>query len=270
MKQFINDYHEKITENTLAKVRQSFREQQVELFISYTPIGNTMIGKWIKRSFHYIYKLYVIVKYTVYRKCMSIYQNRWRLLFRLTFIVFAFFTLSEKDIQFSLNFRSPVLGSDNNMPLTERLTSNPVQVAMVSNLNSFFNVKTLDKESVQVYVKRFSRVAVIEMEKYGIPASLKMAQAIIGSHAGQNEESELKNNHFGLQLSGQYYKNAWENWRTHSIYLKDNFSSLFSNGRNYKKWALALSELNYSKDPEYAEKLLYLIENYQLYLLDEI
>ena len=49
MRSLINSYHDRITANTPAKVRQSYREQQVEHFINYSPIGNTMIGKWLKK-----------------------------------------------------------------------------------------------------------------------------------------------------------------------------------------------------------------------------
>lgn len=274
MRSLINSYHDKITANTPAKVKQSQREQQLEHFINYSPIGNTMIGKWINRSFHYLYKVYVIIKYTVYRACQQLYEQKWKLAFRVSFIAMALFVLSEKKVEFSLNMKSPILAMQQMdggpWAKTAKFQSVSLNTSQERSAPNSASIEDLDPDQVRAYIKRFSRVASVEMNKFGIPASLKMAQGIIDSWAGEIPTSTASNNHFGKPLNGRLYKSAWENWRAHSLFLKEHYQELFENGRNYKKWAKALAQNGYSNEEDYYEKLMTVIENYQLYLLDEV
>ena len=125
-----------------------------------------------------------------------------------------------------------------------------------------------DRE-VQHYIARYSQLAVQEMKEYGIPASVKMAQAILESDAGQSDYALYENNHFGRLLTGGDYANAGENWEAHSRYLAEEFPRLFKLGDSYKKWAQGLKKYGYSTRRNYDEQLIRIIERYQLYLLDE-
>ena len=274
MRSMINSYHERITANTPAKVRQGYRERQIEHFINYSPIGNTMIGKWLKRSFHYLYKIYVIIKYTIFQVMDRLYRDKWQLAFRITFVGMALFILSEKQINFSVNTKSPLLAVRNAGAGVLRTGAKFQQVSLKETESSprhrSASIEDLDPEQVEAYIKRFTRVATVEMEKFGIPASLKMAQGIVDSWAGKHPVSSATNNHFGRPLAGKLYKSAWENWRAHSLYLNQHYQNLFDNGRNYRKWAEALAQSGYTEDQDYYDKLMTVIENYQLYLLDEV
>ena len=186
----------------------------------------------------------------------------------------ALFILSEKQINFSVNTRSPLLAVKNFTSAEMQTGARFQKVSLTGNeqpaRHSAASIEDLDPEQVEAYIKRFTRVATVEMEKFGIPASLKMAQGIVDSWAGKHPVSSATNNHFGQPLAGKLYKSAWENWRAHSLYLKEHHLSLFENGRNYRKWAKALGESGYTEDREYYDKLMIVIENYQLYLLDEV
>lgn len=126
----------------------------------------------------------------------------------------------------------------------------------------------LDEQRVKIYINRFSKVAQAEMQKYGVPASVKMAQAIVESWAGQQSATLSTNNHFGAPLSNRTYDSAWENWRAHTLYMRDQHATLLKEGANYKKWAKGLKEAGYNSDRKYDQKLIEMIEKYQLYQLD--
>lgn len=139
------------------------------------------------------------------------------------------------------------------------------------------------------YIRRFQEVAKTEMEKFGIPASVKMAQALIESQAGTSRLATKNNNHFGIKcfsksckkghcanFSDDHHKDffrtyvsAWESWRSHSyLIVKGKYKKLLENGTDYKDWARGLKELGYATDPRYTEKLLDYIERYDLQTLD--
>ena len=129
-------------------------------------------------------------------------------------------------------------------------------------------VEDLDPASVEVYVRRFSRVAVAEMRKFGMPASIKLALGILESRAGDGVDPQ-DNNHFGAPLAGESYVSAWENWRAHSLLMKRNYADLFDNAYGYKQWAKGLAQKGYSADRKYADRLISIVEKYQLHLYDE-
>ncbi|MFN7119205.1 MAG: glucosaminidase domain-containing protein [Saprospiraceae bacterium] len=131
------------------------------------------------------------------------------------------------------------------------------------------SVAELDEQKVRVYIRRFSKVAQAEMQKYNVPASVKMAQAIVESWAGQDAATLSTNNHFGAPLAGRNYDSAWESWRMHSMLLHERYATLFNHGNDYKKWAKGLQQAGYNNDRTYDKKIIDIIEKYQLYLLDE-
>lgn len=139
----------------------------------------------------------------------------------------------------------------------------------------------------QKYIKRFSPVAVIEMHKFGIPASIKLAQALLESNVGTNQQAVEFNNHFGIKcfskncgnshcfnsVDGSYrsYENAWTSFRNHSLFLQnEKYKHLNAIGTfDYKNWAISLENAGYSSDKNYAEKLIKIIEFFNLNQFDD-
>jgi flagellum-specific peptidoglycan hydrolase FlgJ len=129
-----------------------------------------------------------------------------------------------------------------------------------------------------------------EMGRYGIPASITVAQAILHSNAGDHPLVAKNNNHFGIRCFSKecpkghcshhgteehksFYQNfntAWESFRGHSLLLtKKKYQHLLKLDKNdYKAWANGLQKAGYSKDPQYAQKLIRIIEAMQLAELD--
>ena len=119
-----------------------------------------------------------------------------------------------------------------------------------------------------VRTKFWGKVAQAEQDKYGIPASFKMAQAILESHAGLSEAAKSRHNHFGAPLANRVFDSAWENWRAHSLMLVRYFPELAGRQAPATDWAAALQQSDLVSDKSYAEKLMAVIHQYQLDKLD--
>lgn len=139
------------------------------------------------------------------------------------------------------------------------------------------------------YIRRFQLVAIYEMKKYGIPASIKMAQGLLESTAGESDLATASRNHFGMKCFQRgcapghclnyaddtardrfrVYATAWESWRAHSELLSnERYTPLHEYGLDYKSWAYGLKRLGYATAPNYAIKLIRLIQRYRLDELD--
>ncbi|MCA5006671.1 glucosaminidase domain-containing protein [Sphingobacterium bovistauri] len=138
------------------------------------------------------------------------------------------------------------------------------------------------------YIERYKGIAVSEMEKYGIPASIKLAQALLESGNGNSSLAIEANNHFGIKCGGVWkgksitkaddnpndcfrvYENPEQSFRDHSEFLlRKRYEKLFSLNKNdYKGWAYGLKEAGYATNPRYPELLIDLIERYELYKYD--
>lgn len=141
------------------------------------------------------------------------------------------------------------------------------------------------------YVKRFANVAIEEMEKYGIPASITLAQGLLESDAGMSGLAIYNKNHFGIKCFAKdcpaghcsnhsddshkdffrNYKTDWESYRAHSLFLqRSRYQHLRKFSRSdYKSWARGLSKAGYATDKKYANKLISLIENMNLQRFDK-
>lgn len=138
---------------------------------------------------------------------------------------------------------------------------------------------------VKEYIAQFSEIAMQEMKQYGIPASITLAQGILESGAGQGTLSVRANNHFGIKChkgwQGDFvhhdddkdqecfrkYVDAKYSYRDHSLFLttRARYSSLFDlSKKDYKGWARGLKKAGYATDPKYPDKLISIIERYQL------
>ena len=140
------------------------------------------------------------------------------------------------------------------------------------------------------YIDKYSDIAIKEMKRTGVPASITLAQGILESNAGQSVLATKGNNHFGIKCHNDWkgktmkmddnapkecfrvYPNAEASFRDHSDFLRsrDRYKSLFElKQTDYKGWARCLKKAGYATDPGYADKLITLIEDYELYRFDK-
>ena len=140
------------------------------------------------------------------------------------------------------------------------------------------------------YVKYYSDIAMDEMIQFGIPASITLAQGILESGAGKGRLAVEANNHFGIKCHDwngkkiyhdddeeqecfRKYDNPEYSYRDHSLFLSNRgrYSFLFDLKKDdYKQWARGLKKAGYATDPKYPQKLIDLIQRYQLYKYDNI
>jgi flagellum-specific peptidoglycan hydrolase FlgJ len=141
------------------------------------------------------------------------------------------------------------------------------------------------------YIRHYAPVAQTEMRKFGIPASITLAQGLLESNAGTSGLAKKANNHFGMKCFSHRCKkghcinatddthkdfflkfnNAWSSYRAHSTFLKEKprYAGLFRLSRtDYRAWAKGLSKAGYATDRQYADKLIRIIEDFQLHRFD--
>ncbi|MCB0586679.1 MAG: glucosaminidase domain-containing protein [Phaeodactylibacter sp.] len=212
-------------------------------------------------------KLLVALRYQFHRLTAGAFSNLRLPWYKIAFAVFILLIVTKKDIQFSINMKAPLSGFSNTDAAGSQMSlAQPIALRQTENGGEALQ---LDEQKALAYIRRFSKVAAAEMDKFGIPASVKMAQGLLESRAGENPEARQANNHFGEPLAGRHFNSAWENWRAHSLLLRNEYPGLFRNGAGYKQWAEALQRSGYTNDSQYARRLIELIENFQLYNLDQ-
>lgn len=150
--------------------------------------------------------------------------------------------------------------------------------------------KAEKRKKQEQYIKRYAKVAQAEMDKYGIPASITLAQGLLESNAGESKLAVKNNNHFGMKCFSRkckkghcsnfqddshkdffrIYESSWESFRAHSQLLKaKRYAALFKLNKNdYKSWAHGLKKAGYATDKNYGYKLINLIEDLKLHQYD--
>ena len=138
------------------------------------------------------------------------------------------------------------------------------------------------------YIAYFKQAAVKEMQLFDIPASITLAQGILESGSGKGRLARLANNHFGIKCHDwtgarvyhdddkdqecfRKYKDPSQSFRDHSEFLayRKRYAGLFKLRKDdYKGWARGLRKAGYATDPKYPQKLIALIERYELYKFD--
>lgn len=152
-----------------------------------------------------------------------------------------------------------------------------------SSLNASSNLSR--KEYVSVYEK----IAIQQMNQYKIPASITIAQGILESGSGNSTLAKTANNHFGIKCHTDWkgekvyydddaknecfrsYSKVEDSYIDHSMFLitRKRYESLFSYSvSDYKAWSHGLKAAGYATNPKYAEELIKLIEELELYKLD--
>ena len=156
----------------------------------------------------------------------------------------------------------------------------------------FLSVVCANAQSItERYISKYSSVAVDEMERYGVPASITLAQGILESGNGESRLATEGNNHFGIKChinwSGKTiiedddekgecfrkYSKVADSYRDHSLFLTERgrYSFLFEYKKSdYKKWAKGLKKAGYATNPNYPTLLIDLIERYELYTYDKV
>ena len=139
------------------------------------------------------------------------------------------------------------------------------------------------------YIEKYRDIAVRKMHEYKIPASITLAQGLLESGIGNSELAVNANNHFGIKCHKEWtgmtytmdddakdecfrkYASAEESFNDHSLFLtsRPRYAGLFSlDIRDYKGWAHGLKSAGYATNPRYAEILIRIIEENELYLYD--
>ena len=168
---------------------------------------------------------------------------------------------------------------------------------------SFFSLLILSsfepvEDSSFNYIDTYKDLAVVEMHRSGIPASIKLAQGLLESNSGKSALAVRANNHFGIKCkrywTGQTYyhkdddfdkagrlvescfrayNDPIDSFVDHSNFLTNtkHYGELFNYDRtDYRSWAIGLKKCGYATDPSYANKLIRKIEQYKLYRYDYV
>ncbi|SNR75572.1 Flagellum-specific peptidoglycan hydrolase FlgJ [Maribacter sedimenticola] len=187
---------------------------------------------------------------------------------------------------YSDQLRTKNVLSERKKSTTVKKETRPGNVDLPSEPSKFIPFRI---ESVGEYIETFAETAQLEMMGYGIPASITLAQGILESGSGKGELAMKTNNHFGIKChkgwEGDYdfhdddekgecfrkYNHPMYSFRDHSIFLttRSRYAFLFNlRHTDYKGWAKGLRKAGYATDPRYPQKLIYLIEKYQLHKYD--
>jgi len=153
---------------------------------------------------------------------------------------------------------------------------------------SFFSVFSQNK--TEAYIEKYRQIAIDEMHRYNIPASITLAQGILESGNGESFLAIKGNNHFGIKCHDNWngktiiedddekgecfrkYSKVTDSYKDHSLFLteRERYASLFLlSPTNYKAWAKGLKEAGYATNPTYPTLLINLIEKYDLDRLDK-
>ncbi|MEM7104222.1 MAG: glucosaminidase domain-containing protein [Bacteroidota bacterium] len=160
----------------------------------------------------------------------------------------------------------------------------PEESAPITNSDSY-EISSVSEAEIASFVKRFGDVAKNEMKKYKVPASIILAQALIGSHAGVNQVAKSGNNFFNLKCSGNWegptisysgvcyrkYETAWFSFRDHSVFITSGQFRHLTNldSKDYVRWAKGLELAGFNSSSGYSETLISTIKTLNLDRFDQ-
>ncbi len=148
-----------------------------------------------------------------------------------------------------------------------------------------------EKQTPQQYIEKYKDLAVIEMHRSGVPASITLSQGILESNSGNSRLAKYANNHFGIKCKGSWtgnviyadddapdecfraYDDVLSSYRDHSNFLRENwrYHPLFElELTDYKGWCRGLRKAGYATNPQYGNILINLIERYELQKFDRL
>lgn len=151
-------------------------------------------------------------------------------------------------------------------------------------LGFYDQLTRVEDREVAAFLRRFSNVAQAEQDKFGIPSSITLANALLHGRAGKADAAAQHQNYFLLACGDDWpggtartngrcvrtYASAWTSFRDHSLYITSGkFSPLLQFGEtDYRRWAAGLEELKFNETDDLAEQLLRTIDRYQLFQFD--
>lgn len=148
-----------------------------------------------------------------------------------------------------------------------------------------FSALFAQREKVELYIAQFNEIAIKEMIRTGVPASITLAQGILESQSGESELVKRSNNHFGIKCKPEWtgprtyhdddergecfrvYSTPEDSYKDHSDFLKTraHYNFLFKiDPLNYEAWAKGLQKAGYATLTTYPQKLIKLIKDYNL------
>ena len=148
-----------------------------------------------------------------------------------------------------------------------------------------------NEQDIRDYIEQYADMAVQKMHEYKIPASITVAQGIFESACGKSRLATEGNNHFGIKCHTEWtgdtilvdddelqecfrkYASVSESYTDHSLFLttRKRYSNLFElDIMDYKSWARTLKQDGYATNPQYADRLISLIERFNIAALDTI
>lgn len=181
--------------------------------------------------------------------------------------------------------KKPVVQNTPTKPTTTKTSSKDGKEVQ---LEATSNVRTYDDE-IKLYISNFEEIAKSNMKDHGIPASITLAQGILESGAGKGKLAQSANNHFGIKCHTGWtgesvkhdddaaqecfrkYNHPSESYRDHSYFLtsRSRYANLFKLDKgDYEAWAKGLKNAGYATDKKYPDKLIGLIERFELYKYD--
>ena len=150
------------------------------------------------------------------------------------------------------------------------------------------------QQTREEYIEKYKDAAIQSMKTHGIPASITLAQGCLESADGNSDLAVRANNHFGIKCHNDWkgptyykkgddrgrscyrkYRNPSESFKDHSDFLRygrygQRYAFLFDlQITDYKGWSHGLKKAGYATDPQYAQKLIKIIEDYRLYRFDQ-
>lgn len=211
-------------------------------------------------------------------------------MFRKIYIIaFVLVLASCKGTKYTSQTKKPTSKPKTERTVTSKPKPTPKPKSSSENLEATSNV-TVYSDVVKNYINQYKEIAKDNMRNHGIPASITLAQGILESGAGNGRLAKEANNHFGIKCHTNWtgetirhdddaaqecfrkYRHASESFQDHSLFLtsRSRYNDLFKLKKDdYEGWAKGLRKAGYATDPKYPDKLIGLIERYELYKYDE-
>ncbi|MFA7446295.1 MAG: glucosaminidase domain-containing protein [Flavobacteriaceae bacterium] len=206
---------------------------------------------------------------------------------RIFILAFVLVLASCKGTKYASNSKKPTPKPKTERTVSAKPTTKTTPKA-TENLEATSNV-TVYADVVKNYIETYKETAKDNMRTHGIPASITLAQGILESGSGNGRLAKEANNHFGIKCHTGWkgdtirhdddaaqecfrkYRHASESFQDHSLFLtsRSRYNDLFKLKKDdYEGWAKGLRKAGYATDPKYPDKLISLIERYELYQYD--
>ncbi len=231
---------------------------------------------------------------------------------RLLIIGGALFVLTRKQVNFNVRLGSPSpveevdpapigvppVSLNSEAPvLTEKLPEQPIAEKSGGlferfslfggsgrEASAYDQLTRLEQKTVEDFIRRFSNVAQAEQEKFGVPSSITLANALLHTRAGSAPAARDHNNFFALGCDDNWpgstgradgkcirrYETAWTSFRDHSLYVTSGrYAPMTQFGEtDYQRWAAGLGELGFNDTDDLSRQLLRTIDRWQLFRFD--